>query len=266
MKRHLTGLVKRGLRHAASDRSHPIEKLVLRSAGFARQPTDGQIDELAAGISVQLGPLLGAAMAGNVHALRKATELAAQLCAETTTVACLHQEAADVVARERPSWPLNVPVDPRDRRRAMRLVSGPRRLPLGNPAAHPSGPRKGTGLSHPIMATVLIALKAIEIERSFRIPSELFPTLQPAWSAAAANLPDLQPATAEAWFKVIWLYVCERHAGYPERSPLRRFVEDQAGAASPMAESAVRGGLRGLLEESFRRLVQGRERRGRPRR
>src|SRR5688572_1598544 len=48
VKRHLTGLVKRGLRHAASDRSHPIEKIVLRSAGLSRQPTEGQIDEIAA--------------------------------------------------------------------------------------------------------------------------------------------------------------------------------------------------------------------------
>lgn len=266
MKRRLTGLVKRGLRHAASDRSHPIEKLVLRSAGLARQPTDGQLDELVAEISRQLGPLLAAAMAGNVHALRKVTELAATLCAETTTLACLHQDQADLVARERTSWPLNLSHDPKERRRALRLVTGPRRLPLGNPPRQTTVVRKAGGFSHPANAAVLVALKAIEIERSFRLPSELFPTLQPNWSAAAARLPDLHPGTAEAWFRVIWLYVCERHAGAPERSALRRLVAPADAPGAPGGDAAVRAGLRAILEQAFFRLAQGREqRRGRGR-
>ncbi len=262
VKRRLTGLVKRGLRHAAGDRSHPIEKLVLRSAGLARQPADGQIDDLTAAVTLQLGPLLGAAMAGNVHALRKLTELAATLCAESTAAACLHPDAADRVARERESWPLNLSHEPEERRRALRLLTGPRRLPLGNRVPPAGAERKAGGFSHPACAAVLVALKAIEVERSYRIPSELFPTLQPNWSAAASRLPELQASTADAWFKVIWLYVCERYGGAPEASALRRLVgtgEAPQGAAA----AEVRSRLRGVLEQAFLRLMAGRGRRGR---
>jgi hypothetical protein len=197
-------------------------------------------------------------MSGNVHAIRKVTELAAHLCAETTTLACMHQEAANTVARERTTWPLAVSHDPRERRRALRLVTGPRRLPLGVPAAPPAAPRKPGGFSSPAGAALLVALKAIEIERSFRIPSELFPTLQPRWSAAAARLPELQPATAEAWFKVIWMYICERHDGAPEKSELRQLAG--SGAAPTAAEAApeVRAAIHAHLEQAFLRLARGR--------
>ena len=218
MKRHLTGLVKRGLRQAANDLNHPIEKIVLRSAGLVRQPTAAQLDDMTATATAALAPLVGVAMSGNVDAIRKVTELASNLCAETTTLACMHQEAANTVARERTTWPLNLSHDPQERRRALRLLTGPRRLPLGNPMRAPTVARKAAGFSSPVNAAVLVALKAIEIERSFRIPSELFPTLQPRWSAAAARLPELQPDSAEAWFKVLWMYICERHAGSPEIS------------------------------------------------
>ncbi|MES2695382.1 MAG: hypothetical protein V4773_18035 [Verrucomicrobiota bacterium] len=258
MKRHLKGLLERGLRHAESDRNHPIEKIVLRSAGLTRQPTEGQIDEIAAAVASVLSPLLGVAMSGNVHALRKVTELASHLCAETTTLACMHQEAADVVARERTTWPLNLSHDPKERRRTLRLVTGPRRLPLGNPSSQPAPTRKAGGFSNPVSAAVLVALKAIEIERSFRIPSELFPTLQPKWSAAAASLPELQPSTADAWFKVIWMYICDRHAGAPEKSELRRLVESTNAAVTATTEPNVRAALRKALEEAFFRLAQGR--------
>ena len=263
VKRHLTGLVKRGLRHAASDRNHPIEKLVLRSAGLTRQPTDGQIGEIVAKITGVLSPLLGVAMSGNVHAIRKVTELASNLCAETTTLACMHQEAADLVARERTTWPLNVSHDPKERRRTLRLVAGPRRLPLGNPPCEPTAARTAAGFSSPAKAAVLVALKAIEIERSFRIPSELFPTLQPKWSAAAAGLPDLQPSTAGAWFKVIWMYICDRHAGAPEKSELRRLAESPNSPLASTAESNVRAALRQALKQAFLRLAQGRDHRRR---
>jgi hypothetical protein len=260
VKRQLTGLVKRGFRHAANDREHPLEKILLRSAGLTRQPTDGQIDEIAATIVHALSPLLGVAMSGNVHAIRKVTELASHLCAETTTLACMHQEAADIVARERTTWPLNLSHDPKERRRAMRLVNGPRRLPLGNPPIQPIAARKAGGFSNPVNAAVLVALKAIEIERSFRIPSELFPTLQPTWSAAAACLPDLQPATAGAWFKVIWMYICDRHAGAPEKSALRRLAESTGSPLTSIAEPDVRAALRKALERAFLRLARGRGR------
>jgi hypothetical protein len=244
-------LVQRGLRQASSDREHPIERLVLRAAGLTRQPTDAQIDELANAVGRGLAPLLGVAMSGNVHAIRRVTELAAQLCAEATTLACMHQEAADVVARERTTWPLNVSHDAKERRRSLRLVSGPRRLPLGNPPRPAaSSPTKAGGFSSPARAAVLVALKAIEIERSFRIPSELFPVLQPPWSAAAARLPELQPATADAWFKVIWMYICDRHGDAPEQSDLRRLV-----AAD---ERNVRAALRFTLKQTFLQLAQGR--------
>lgn len=260
VKRHLTGLVTRGLRHAASDRSHPIEKIVLRSAGLTRQPTEGEIDEIVAKITHVLNPLLGVAMSGNVHAIRKVTELASNLCAETTTLACMHQEAADTVARERTTWPLNLSHDPKERRRTLRLVTGPRRLPLGNPPRPPAVARKAGGFSNPANAALLVALKAIEIERSFRIPSELFPTLQPKWSAAAARLPDLQPSTADAWFKVIWMYICDRHAGAPEKSELRRLAEATGASVTATADSDVRAALRDVLEQAFLQLVRGRAR------
>ncbi|HEY0944622.1 MAG TPA: hypothetical protein VGD81_05115 [Opitutaceae bacterium] len=265
MKRRLTGLVERGLRHAVSDHNHPIEKIVLRSAGLTRQPTDAQIDEIAATVAKTLSPLLGVAMSGNVHAIRKVTELASNLCAETTTLACMHQEAADTVARERTTWPLNLSHDPKERRRTLRLVTGARRLPLGNPPSQPApAARKTGGFSSPANAAVLVALKAIEIERSFRIPSELFPTLQPKWSAAAAGLPDLQASTAGAWFKVIWLYICDRHAGAPENSELRRLVESTASPLSPAAEPNARAALRQVLKRAFLRLAQeGKHRRRR---
>ncbi len=262
VKRRLSGLVKRGLRQAAGDRSNPIEKLVLRAAGYSRHPTDNQLDELAGAVVQQLGPLLGAALAGNVHGLRKVTELAALLCAETTTLACLHRAEAESVARERTAWPLNISRDPAERRRALRFVSGPRRLPLGEHESAPRTARQPGGLSHPATAAVLVALKAIEIERAFGIPAELFPALQPSWSAAAARLPDLQPATADAWFRVIWLYVCERSAGVPETSALRRLVVPGTGPdAPPAADPGVRADLRVVLEQAFLRLVQGRARR-----
>lgn len=260
MKRRLTGLVERGLRHAASDREHPIEKIVLRSAGLTRQPTDRQLDELAATIANALGPLLGVAMSGNVQAIRKVTELAAHLCAETTTLACMHQEAANIVARERTTWPLNLSHDPKERRRTLRLVTGPRRLPLGNPARQPIAARKAGGFSSPANAAVLVALKAIEIERSFRIPSELFPALQPNWSAAAARLPDLQPTTAGAWFKVIWMYICDRHAGAPEKSELRKLAGATDAPLAATGDSDVRASLRKILEQAFLRLARGRSR------
>jgi hypothetical protein len=265
VKRHLAGLVKRGLRQAASGRNHPLEQIVLRSAGLTRQPTDAQLDEMAAAIASQLSPLLGVAMSGNVHAIRKVTELASNLCAETTALACMHHEAADVVARERTTWPLALSHDPKERRRTLRLVTGSRRLPLGNPPGQPAVARKPGGFSHPANAAVLVALKAIEIERAFRIPSELFPTLQPAWSAAAARLPDLQPATAGAWFKVIWLYICDRHAGAPEKSVLRRLTEAKTSTitADAHADLAVRAALRETLERAFLRLAQGRDHRRR---
>lgn len=254
MKRSLAGLVQRGLRQAAGDRNHPIEKIVLRSAGLTRQPTDAQLDQLAASASATLSPLLGIAMSGNVHAIRKVTELAAQLCAETTALACMHQQAADTVARERTAWPLNLSHDAKERRRALKLVTGPRRLPLGNPAPpQPKPAGKASGLSNPANAALLVALKAIEIERAYRIPSELFPTLQPKWSTAAAELPDLQPATAEGWFEVIWLYLCDRHDGAPEKSELRKLVDD-------VSETQVRSTLHRILEEAFLRLVRGRGR------
>lgn len=270
MKRHLTGLVKRGLRHADSDRKHPIEKIVLRSAGLTRQPTDAQIDALAANAAHVLTPLLGIAMSGNVHALRKVTELASNLCAETTTLACMHQAAADLVARERTTWPLNISHEAKERRRTLRLVTGSRRLPLGNPSREPAAERKPAGFSSPATAAVLVALKAIEIERSFRIPSELFPPLQPKWSAAAARLPDLQPSTADAWFTVIWMYICDRHGGAPEKSELRRFAGATDAPPGAGGEPNVRAQIRHALEQAFLRLVQGRgvksgRRRGRSR-
>lgn len=258
MKRQLTGLVKRGLGDPKSDRNHPIEKIVLRSAGLTRQPTDGHIDEIAATVANVMSPLLGIAMSGNVHAIRKVTELASNLCTEATTLACMHQEAADIVARERSTWPLDISHDPRKRRRTLRLVNGPRRLPLGNPPAQPVAARKTRGFSHPANAAVLVALKAIEIERSFRIPSELFPSLQPNWSAAAASLPDLQPATAGAWFKVIWMYVCERHAGAPEKSELRRLAAATEPSFAPNVEPNLRATLRRILKRTFLQLARGR--------
>lgn len=260
MKRHLTGLVERGLRHAASSRNHPIEKIVLRSAGLTRQPTDGQIDEIAAMIANALNPLLSVAMSGNVHAIRKVTELASNLCAETTTLACMQQEAANLVARERTTWPLNLSPDPKQRRRALRLLTGPRRLPLGELSRPPAIARKARGFSHPANAAVLVALKAIEIERSFRIPSELFPTLQPNWSAAAARLPDLEPSTTDAWFKVIWMYICDRHAGAPEKSELRRLAEAVEPSLASASEPNVRAALRKIFEQAFLRLARGRTR------
>ncbi len=251
VKRSLAGLVQRGLRQAAGDRNHPIEKIVLRSAGLTRQPDDTQLDQMAAAVSSTLSPLLSVAMSGNVHAIRKVTELAAQLCAETTALACMHQQAADTVARERTAWPLNLSHDPKERRRALKLVTGPRRLPLGNPAPPPlKVERKPSGLSNPANAALLVALKAIEIERAYRIPSELFPTLQPKWSTAAAELPDLQPATAEAWFEVIWLYLCDRHDGAPEKSELKKLVGD-------VPEAQVRATLERALEQAFLQLARG---------
>jgi hypothetical protein len=265
VKRHLTGLVKRGLQQAASNRNHPIERIVLRSAGLTRQPTDAQIDDMAAAAAKAMKPLLSIAMSGNVRAILKLTELASNLCTETTTLACMHQKAANIVARERTTWPLNISHDPKERRRTLRLVNGPRRLPLGNPPSQATVARKPGGFSSPASSAVLVALKAIEIERSFRIPSELFPPLQPKWSAAAANLPDLQPATAGAWFNVIWLYICDRHDGTPEKSKLRRLVEPtEASLTSPApADPNARAALRKVLERAFLRLVQGR---GQPKR
>lgn len=260
MKRHLTGLVKRGLLHSTGDRKHPIETIVLRSAGLTRQPLDAEIDEIAARVTQGLSPLLGIAMSGNVHAIRTVTELAANLCAETTTLACMHQEAADVVARERTTWPLALSHDRKERRRTLRLLNGPRRLPLGNPPRALPATKKAGGFSSPANAAVLVALKAIEIERAFRIPSELFPPLQPKWSAAAARLPDLQSATAGAWFKVLWMYICERHGGAPEKSELGRlaksFESPNAAEAAPNPHVL----LRDILRRSFFRLVRGRQR------
>lgn len=242
--------MQRGLRQASSDRVHPIEKLLLRSAGLTRQPSEAQIDEISAAVSRALAPLLGIAMSGNVHAIRRVTELASQLCAEAMTHACMHQEAADTVARERTTWPLALSHDPKERRRSLRLVTGPRRLPLGDPAPPAVKPSaKRGGYSSPARTAVLVALKAIEIERSFRIPSELFPALQPQWSASAERLPELQPATAEVWFNVIWQYICERHAGAPEHSNLRKLVAPE--------ESNARAALRSTLKQTFLQLVQG---------
>ena len=258
VKRRFTGLVRRGLRHSPSERDHPIEKIVLRSAGLARQPSDAQIDDAAVVVANALKPLLGAAMAGNVHAIRKVTELASDLCAETTTLACMHQEAANTVARERTTWPLNISHDAKDRRRALRLVNGPRRLPLGNPVSRAVVASRTRRYSSPATAVVLVALKAIEIERSFRIPSELFPTLQPRWSAAAARLPDLQPSTAGAWFEVIWMYVCDRHAGVPEQSALQRLILATEPPPHSTGRPNARTLLRETLEATFLRLVQGR--------
>ncbi len=224
---------------------------MLREAGLTRQPTDAQIDEIAQAIGRRLAPLLDVAMSGNVHAIRRVTELASQLCAEATTLACMHHEAANIVARERTTWPLDLSHDPKARRRSLRLLSGPRRLPLGNPPSPVvMSPVKRGGYSSPARAALLVALKAIEIERSFRIPSQLFPALQPEWSAAAARLPEFQPATAEAWFKVIWMYICDRYAGAPEESDLRRLVAPD--------ERNVRSALRSTLKQLFLQWARGR--------
>jgi hypothetical protein len=110
---------------------------------------------------------------------------------------------------------------------------------------------------------VLVALKAIEIERSFRIPSELFPSLQPNWSAAAARLPDLQPSTADAWFKVIWMYICDRHAGAPESSELRQLAKATESTPAATPDPNVRAALHDVLEQAFLRLARGRNRRRR---
>jgi hypothetical protein len=254
-------LVQRGLRHAASDRNHPIEKMVLRSVGLTQQPTDSQIDEITAAIGTALSPLLAVAMSGNIHAIRKVTELASTLCAETTTLTCMHQAAADTVARERTTWPLNLSHDAKERRRTLRLVTGSRRLPLGNPPQPAAASPSSSGFSHPATAAVLVAIKAIEIERSFRIPSELFPSLQPAWSAEAAALPELTPSSAPAWFRVIWQYICDRHAGAPERSELRRLL----AATETQSDAAARAALRQTLEAAFHQLARTRSK-TRPRR
>ena len=258
VKRHLKGLVKRGLRQAASEREHPLEQIVLRSAGLNRQPTDAQIDDVAAAVARALNPLLGVAMSGNVHGIRKVLELASVLCAEATSLACMHQTTADIVAHERTTWPLNISHDAKERRRTLRLITGPRRLPLGKPSPQPIAPRKTTGFSNPASAAVLVALKAIEIERSFRIPSELFPSLQPKWSAAAVSLPDLEPSTAGAWFNVIWMYICDRNAGAPEKSELRRLAETHQPPSDSDTPRNVRANLREALEKTFLRLAQGR--------
>lgn len=259
MKRPLTGLLQRSLRSAANNSDHPIEQIVLRSAGLTRQLTDTQIDQLAASVLTSLGPLLGTAMSGNVHAIRKVTELAAHLSAETTTLACMHQQAADTVARERTTWPLALSHDPKERRRTLRLLTGPRRLPLGNPPRPGAPARKTGGFSSPANAALLVALKAIEIERSFRIPSELFPSLQPKWSAAAERLPELERSTTDAWFEVIWMYMCERHAGAPEKSELSRLVGAKEAPTAPTGDPALRASLRRVLEEAFSQLAQGRQ-------
>jgi hypothetical protein len=261
VKRHLSGLLKRSLRSATSAGAHPIEQIVLRSAGLTRQPTDGQIDQMAASAIATLNPLLSTAMSGNVHAIRKVAELASHLCAETTTLACMHQQAADTVARERTTWPLALSHDPKARRRTLRLLTGPRRLPLGNPPRPAAVTTKKTaGFSSPTNSALLVALKAIEIERSFRIPSELFPSLQPGWSAAAGRLMDLDLSTADVWFEVIWMYICDRHGGTPEKSELRRLAGVKEPSTAPVTDPSLRASLRRTLEEAFFQLVRGRER------
>lgn len=258
--------MQRGLRHAAPEQEHPLEKLVLKSAGLARQPTAKEIEHLSAGVSAALSPLLSIATSGNVHAIRTVTELASHLCAETTSLACLHQDAANTVARERTTWPLNLSHDAKERRRALRLITGPRRLPLGDPPRPPAASRKSGGFSSPATAAVLVALKAIEIERSFRIPSELFPTLQPKWSAAAARLPELRTETAAEWFNVIWIYICERHGGAPEKSELQRIVKPRSSVSPGTSDAEIRSALRAVLEETFLRLAQGRAAAAQPKR
>lgn len=258
MKRQLKGLVQRGVGQGTDRRSNPIEKIMLTAAGLSRQPTEGQVDALAAAVNEALQPLLGVAMSGNVNAIRHLTHISSHLCAEALMLACMHQEAANTVARERTTWPLNVPADPQERRRALRLVTGPRRLPLGAKTTADPDDRRVYNLAAPANAAVLMALKAIEIERSFRVPSELFPTLQPDWSFAAAQLPELAPATAEAWFAVIWLYVCQRYEGAPEQSSLRKLVEPDP-RRHPVADAAARQALRHTLRASFLRMLQTRK-------
>ncbi len=258
MKRQLKGLVQRGVGQGTDRRSNPIEKIMLTAAGLSRQPTEVQVDALASAVNDALQPLLGVAMSGNVKAIRHLTEITSHLCAEALLLACMHQEAANTVARERTTWPLNVPADAAARRRALRLVTGPRKLPLGLKAAPARDDRRAYNLAGPANAAVLMALKAIEIERSFRVPSELFPTLQPDWSVAAAQLPELSAASAEAWTDVIWLYVCQRHDGAPECSPLRKLVEpDPAG--QPLSDAAARRALRETFRACFLRLWHGRK-------
>jgi hypothetical protein len=262
MKRDLTGLLKRGVGQGGHRPNHPIEKIMLSSAGFTRQPTDVQVDAMAATIADALKPLLGIAMSGNVHAIRRAAELAGNLCAEMTMLACMHQDAANQVARERTTWPLNVPGDPHERRRTLRLLNGPRRLPLGETNPPPTPQTKPSGFSAPASTAVLMAIKAIEIERAFRVPSELFPVLQPEWSVAAAQLPDLDAtaSTADRWFDVIWLYVCQRHRGTPERSALRKLAESDA---RPDSADAIRQAIKHALREAFLRMLRQRGKRKR---
>lgn len=233
---------------------------MLSSAGFAKQPTDAHVDALAAATLEAVKPLLGIAMSGNVHAIRRVTELAANLSAEAMTLACMHQEAANLVARERTTWPLNISHDPVERRRALRLVTGPRKLPLGGTAPSPRPAPKPSSFTTPAKAAVLVALKAIEIERAFRVPSELFPVLQPDWSVAAAQLPDLDGThgVAEQWFEVIWLYLCHRHRGAPEKSALRKLGEyELQPKLGPGAHdtAGVRASIQQALQRAFQRLL-----------
>jgi hypothetical protein len=249
---------------SAPRQNNAIEKIMLSSAGYVHQPSDPQIDELASVVAAALKPLLGVAMSGNVHGIRRVVELASGVAAEATMLACMHQEAANRVARERTTWPLNVSADPVERRRALRLVTGARALPLGQPEVAQPAAKKGLNFSSPANAAVLVAMKAIQIERAFRVPSELFPTLQPAWSVAAAQLPDLDATASvtERWFEVIWMYVCQRHDGAPETSALRRILPDEARAGATGApDPAKRAALRQLLRATFERLLSAPPRR-----
>jgi hypothetical protein len=258
LKRSLKGLVQRGVGQNTQRGNNPIEKIMLSAAGLAKQPTDHKLDEMAAAAARSLKPLLDIAMSGNVAAIQRVTELASTLTAETTLLACMHQDAANQVARERTVWPLNISNDPAERRRTLRLITGPRKLPLASktPEAR-SAPRPGN-FAAPANAAVLMALKAIQIERTFRVPSELFPVLQPEWSSAAARLPELDGSggVADLWFHVIWLYLCHRYGGAPETSTLRKLGEATAPHAS---ETALRAAIRQTLREAFLRMTRKRK-------
>lgn len=260
MKRELKGLLKRGIEQSTQRPNDPIEKIMLSSAGYAKQPRAAEIDALSAAVAEAAKPLLGLAMSGNVHAIRRVTDVASNLCSEAMMLACMHQDAANAVARDRTSWPLNISTDPAERRRALRLITGARRLPLSEAAPKLRKINRAPGFTSPANAAVLVAMKAIQIERAFRVPSEFFPVLQPEWSSAAARLPDFDGtnAVADQWFNVIWMYLCHRHGGEPENSALRKLAARDAAPARANAahEPLLRAEIRLSVRKAFDRLVK----------
>lgn len=191
-----------------------------------------------------LGRLLIAAYAGDAEAFTAVVDLASRTCREIRELSCIHQTAADDIARKRTSWPLLIDSHPAIRKIALRWIDI---LPMARSTAWRAPNRKRPyDPNTPVNRIVIDEVNVIGFEM---------------WreNGASVDFPPLGATREElaACFEKIWERILRQ--GAPENNPRLRSLgissantkKDAYPPGSPSYEHNVHDGIRQRLRSAF---------------